>query len=111
VSHSRIHEDAQGGGSDESRKGKRSGKKENQSSTMAIPVMEKTTLGDIEELAALKEKLDNQKVAAFKKEAKAKANKEEEAKVAEAEVKDEPKIATEAEETVENKTEETKSEE
>ena len=77
VSHSRIHEDAQGGGSDESRKGKRSGKKENQSSTMAIPVMEKTTLGDIEELAALKEKLDNQKVAAFKKEAKAKANKEE----------------------------------
>ena len=100
VSHSRIHEDAQGGGSDESRKGKRSGKKENQSSTLVIPVMEKTTLGDIEELAALKEKLDNQKVAAFKKEAKAKA-KAEEAK-AETEI---------AEETVENKTEETKSEE
>ncbi len=100
VSHSRIHEDAQGGGSDETRKGKRSGKKENQSSTLAIPVMEKTTLGDIEELAALKEKLDNQKVAAFKKEAKAKA-KAEEAK-AETEI---------AEETVEDKTEETKSEE
>lgn len=112
VSHSRIHEDAQGGGSNESRKGKRSGKKENQSSTMVIPVIEKTTLGDIEELAALKEKLDNQKVAAFKKEAKAKAK--EESKVAEAEAKNEPKIATEAEEaeeTVENKTEETKSEE
>ncbi len=110
VSHSRIHEDAQGGGSDESRKGKRSGKKENQSSTAAIPVMEKTTLGDIEELAALKEKLDNQKVAAFKKEAKAK--KEEESKAAaEAEVKGEPKTTTESEETVDNKTEEAKSEE
>ncbi|HMM16621.1 MAG TPA: 30S ribosomal protein S1 [Petrimonas sp.] len=110
VSHSRIHEDAQGGGSDESRKSKRSGKKENQSSTMAIPVMEKTTLGDIEELAALKERLDNQKVAAFKKEAKAKA-KEEESKVAETEAKDESKMATEAEDSAENKTEETKSEE
>ena len=105
VSHSRIHEDAQGGGSDESRKGKRSGKKDNQSSTVAIPVMEKTTLGDIEELAALKEKLDNQKAAAFKKEAKAKA-KEEKSKAAEAEVKNEPKTATETEEAVENKTEE-----
>lgn len=102
VSHSRIHEDAQGGGSDESRKGKRSGKKENQSSTLVIPVMEKTTLGDIEELAALKEKLDNQKVAAFKKEAKAKAKAEEAKAEAETEI---------AEETVENKTEETKSEE
>jgi small subunit ribosomal protein S1 len=54
---------------------------------MAIPVMEKTTLGDIEELAALKEKLDNQKVAAFKKEASAKAK---------AEVEEEPKTAAEA---------------
>ncbi len=32
--------------------------------------MEKTTLGDIEELAALKEKLDNQKLEALNKKAK-----------------------------------------
>jgi small subunit ribosomal protein S1 len=99
VSHSRIHEDAQGGG-DESRKGKRSGKKEGSSSAMAMPVMEKTTLGDIEELAALKEKLDNQKVAAFKKEASEKA------KAAELEAQ-----KAETDESAENKTEETTSEE
>ena len=126
VSHSRIHEDAQGG--DESRRGgKRQGKKESQPSAMVTPVMEKTTLGDIEELAALKEKLDNQKVAAFKKEAKAKAKKEE-AAAAEteeaviAEVKEEPvteakateevKVDTPAEEpAAEAKAEEAKSEE
>ncbi|WP_436414373.1 30S ribosomal protein S1 [Petrimonas sp.] len=126
VSHSRIHEDAQGG--DESRRGgKRQGKKESQPSAMVTPVMEKTTLGDIEELAALKEKLDNQKVAAFKKEAKAKAKKEE-AATAEteeaviAEVKEEPvteanateeaKVETPAEEpAAEAKAEEAKSEE
>ncbi|MDD3560304.1 30S ribosomal protein S1 [Petrimonas mucosa] len=99
VSHSRIHEDAQGGGA-ESRKGKRSGKKEGSSSAMAMPVMEKTTLGDIEELAALKEKLDNQKVAAFKKEASEKA------KAAELEAQ-----KAETDESAENKTEETTSEE
>ena len=82
VSHSRIHEDNSG---DDSRRrgGKRTGKKEggNDTATTAIPVMEKTTLGDIEELAALKEKLDNQKVEAFKK---AKAEVKEEAPEAEA---------------------------
>ncbi len=68
VSHSRIHEDLSG--DDSRRKGKRGGKKEGGNETVsAIPAMEKTTLGDIEELAALKEKLDNQKVEAFKKEA------------------------------------------
>ena len=68
VSHSRIHED--NSGDDTRRRGKRGGKKEGGNETVsAIPAMEKTTLGDIEELAALKEKLDNQKVEAFKKEA------------------------------------------
>ena len=79
VSHSRIHEDITG--DDSRRKGKRGGKKEGGNETqVAIPAMEKTTLGDIGELAALKEKLDNQKVEAFKKEA---------AKSAEAEAKEE----------------------
>lgn len=68
VSHSRIHEDITG--EDSRRKGKRAGRKERGNETQAtIPSMEKTTLGDIEELAALKEKLDNQKVESFKKEA------------------------------------------
>ncbi len=73
VSHSRIHEEARGG-SDDNRKGKRSGGKrgESQNAAATLAPMEKTTLGDIEELAALKEKFDSQK--APKKE---KANKEE----------------------------------
>ena len=97
VSHSRIHEDISG--DDSRRKGKRTGKKEGGNEVAAaIPVMEKTTLGDIEELAALKEKLDNQKVEAFKKEA-AKAEAKTEAK---AEVKEEE--APKAGETKETKT-------
>lgn len=102
VSHSRIHEDAQGGGDEGKRSGKRQGKKDSQPSAMITPVMEKTTLGDIEELAALKEKLDNQKAAAFKKEAKAKAKKEE----AKAEVKKKTKAVEEK--VVEEKVEEVK---
>jgi small subunit ribosomal protein S1 len=102
VSHSRIHEDAQGGGDEGKRSGKRQGKKDSQPSAMITPVMEKTTLGDIEELAALKEKLDNQKAAAFKKEAKAKAKKEE----AKAEVKKKTKAVEEK--AVEEKVEEVK---
>ena len=72
VSHSRIHED---GTSDDSRKkGRRTSKKDGiLEAAVATPTMEKTTLGDIEELAALKEKLDNQKVEAFKKESEKKA--------------------------------------
>ena len=80
VSHSRIHEDLSG--DDSRRRGKRGGRKEGGNETVAaMPAVEKTTLGDIEELAALKEKLDNQKVEAFKKgaaktEAKAEAQTE-----------------------------------
>ena len=74
VSHSRIHEDNT---SDDSRKkGKRTSKKDGApEAAAATPSMEKTTLGDIEELAALKEKLDSQKVEAFKKESEKKAEK------------------------------------
>lgn len=98
VSHSRIHEDAQGG-TDEPRKGKRSGKKESQPSLLTVSTVEKTTLGDIEELAALKEKLDK-KAASAKKEAKKASPKAE---------KEEVKPETDAEakpETEEPKTEE-----
>ena len=74
VSHSRIHEDLSG---DDSRKrGRRSTKKDSGVETAAAaPSAERTTLGDIEELAALKEKLDHQKVEAFKKDSKKKADK------------------------------------
>ncbi|MGL5771568.1 MAG: S1 RNA-binding domain-containing protein, partial [Bacteroidales bacterium] len=56
VSHSRIHEDANKTEKNEEKKAARKAapKKE---STVAQPAMEKTTLGDIEELAALKDKL------------------------------------------------------
>ncbi len=70
VSHSRIHEDL----ADDSRKkgNKRSGgrKESGSEAAAAIPAMEKTTLGDIEELAALKEKLDSQKIEALNKKVK-----------------------------------------
>ena len=56
VSHSRIHEDATRTEKNEEKKAARKAapKKE---SAVAQPAMEKTTLGDIEELAALKDKL------------------------------------------------------
>lgn len=74
VSHSRTFEE----GVEESKKSKRAaGKKEEEVAADATAQMEKTTLGDIEELAALKEKLDNQKVQAFK-ESKAEEAKTEE---------------------------------
>jgi|BioPla2DNA2_1021312.scaffolds.fasta_scaffold08215_5 small subunit ribosomal protein S1 len=82
VSHSRIHEDASG--EETRRRGRRGGKKETSTEVAAaMPVIEKATLGDIEELAALKEKLDNQKLKALKKKAEQEA-KEAEAKQAEA---------------------------
>ena len=59
LSHSRIFEDEQKGAKATSEKkasSKRGGKKEEESGMVTGPV-EKTTLGDIEELAALKEKL------------------------------------------------------
>lgn len=80
VSHSRIHED--GSGDDSKRKGRRTSKKDGvQEVAAAATSVEKTTLGDIEELAALKEKLDHQKVEAFKKESKKKAEKEADSEV------------------------------
>jgi small subunit ribosomal protein S1 len=93
VSHSRIHEDLSG--DDSRRRGKRGGRKEGGNETVAaMPAVEKTTLGDIEELAALKEKLDNQKVEAFKKGA-AKTEAKAEAKT-EAKAEDKTEVKAEA---------------
>ena len=103
VSHSRIHEDSTG--DDSRKKGKRTGKKDGAIEAASTTTLtEKTTLGDIEELAALKEKLDNQKVEAFKKEAEKKADEKEadaEAVIEEVETKVEPIVESEtvAEET------------
>jgi len=98
VSHSRIHEDITG--EDSRRKGKRSGKKEGgNESPAAIPAMEKTTLGDIGELAALKEKFDNQKVEAFKKEAAKTTDVKTEAPVVEAEPETKEEVVSKAAET------------
>jgi small subunit ribosomal protein S1 len=112
VSHSRIHEDM---ANDSRKKGgnKRTGRKEGGNETAAaIPAMEKTTLGDIEELAALKEKLDSQKIEALNKKMKqeeaakeAKAAEAAEVKATEAEAAE--AIETEAKAT-ETKTAETK---
>jgi len=108
VSHSRIHEDITG--EDSRRKGKRGGKKEGGNETQtAIPAMEKTTLGDIGELAALKEKLDNQKVEAFKKEAAKTAEVKTEAPEAEAKSETKKEVVSKAAET--EVTEEVKTEE
>lgn len=109
VSHSRIFEDKV---SEEARKkGKRTSKKEGGIENIAAtPAIERTTLGDIEELAALKEKLDNQKVEAFKKESMKKAEIEAESVTEEVdtEIVEENAVATE-DANVEVK-EETKSE-
>ena len=97
VSHSRIHEDSTG--DDSRKKGKRTGKKDGAiEAASTTSTTEKTTLGDIEELAALKEKLDNQKVEAFKKEAEKKADEKEadaEAVIEEVETKIEPMVESE----------------
>ena len=101
VSHSRIHEDL----ADDSRKksNKRSGgrKESGSEAAAAIPAMEKTTLGDIEELAALKEKLDSQKIEALNKKVKqeeaAKETKATEAKAEEVKTEVE-EVGTETEE-------------
>jgi small subunit ribosomal protein S1 len=77
VSHSRTYEDASAVPVVEEPKKKpvrRTAKKE-ETAELATPVMEKTTLGDIGELAALKEKLESQKTP--KKTTRAKAKKEE----------------------------------
>jgi len=54
LSHSRIYEDEQKAARKENESKPKSPKKE----TMLIPAIEKTTLGDIEELVALKEKME-----------------------------------------------------
>lgn len=108
VSHSRIHEDQSKAGAESKRKTKRSGKKEDaQEVATSAVAMEKTTLGDIEELAALKEKLNSQKVEEFKKKAEAKADDKDE-KVetpkeskAEVETKEATETTAPKEETVE----------
>ncbi len=92
VSHSRIHEDA--AGEEPRRRGRRGSRKESSAEVTApMPVIERTTLGDIEELAALKEKLDNQKLKELKKKAEKEAK---EAEVKEAEAKTE-EVTKEAE--------------
>lgn len=57
LSHSRIFEDEQRGGAKEEKKTAKRAKKEDNTVSTGSIVMEKTTLGDIEELAALKDKL------------------------------------------------------
>ena len=117
VSHSRTHEE---GEAEEGKKkgGKRGGKKDDVAEVAATPVMEKTTLGDIEELAALKEKLVQKAVekaeakekADAKKEA-AKAEEKEAAKeAAKAEVKEEKAPKAKAKKTEAKKEEEVKPE-
>ena len=54
LSHSRIYEDEQKAGKKDSGGKSKSGKKE----VLLVPSIEKTTLGDIEELVALKEKME-----------------------------------------------------
>ena len=103
VSHSRTFEDDQTDGqkSGDSKKkatGRRSPRKKDDAGVGApSPAVEKSTLGDIEELAALKEKLDNKKLSDAKAvldKKEADAEKAEEAKKAEA------LEATEADETL-----------
>ena len=59
LSHSRIFEDEAKAEKAEARKAKRAPRKQEEASVLSTPV-EKTTLGDIEALAALKEKLSGQ---------------------------------------------------
>lgn len=58
LSHSRIHEDEQKSAKDGEKRASKRTKKEEESATLTTGSAEKTTLGDIEELAALKEKLE-----------------------------------------------------
>lgn len=101
VSHSRIHEDLADDSRKKSNNKRAGGRKEGGSEVAAaIPAMERTTLGDIEELAALKEKLDSQKIEALNKKVK-QEEAAKEAKVAEAKVEEVKTKAAEVTETVE----------
>lgn len=77
VSHSRVYEDAQGTTSSESKRS--GGRKREEQPAATMPSLEKSTLGDIEELAALKEQLNQKAIDSL--------NKKEEAKAADAEAK------------------------
>jgi small subunit ribosomal protein S1 len=94
VSHSRTFEDEQNEKNAANRKAKRQSKK-NETEVSSSPALEKTTLGDIEELAALKEKLDNQATAKKAKENKKAA--EEKANATEIESEVEPTVDVETE--------------
>jgi small subunit ribosomal protein S1 len=64
VSHSRVFEDEQNAKREaekSSAKSSRGSKKDKENEAAPVPQMEKTTLGDIEELAALKEKMEGEK--------------------------------------------------
>ncbi len=116
VSHTRVSEDEQTEKTDSSKRKPRRSSKKGDSETTSSPIIEKTTFGDIEELAALKEKLENQKAATkkgAKKKAKAKEEKAEETIAVEdekaekevSEVKDNEKEVKQTETEVEMKTE------
>ena len=60
-----MFEDAQGGSSDDSKKSARRTKRDDQPAA-SMPAVEKSTLGDIEELAALKEQLNQKAIDALK---------------------------------------------
>ena len=129
VSHSRTYEDdqAEGQKSKDSKPSSRRAPRKKEDTPVAAPSApaEKSTLGDIEELAALKEKLDSKKIseakaALDKREAKKEAEQEEAPVVEEAttekiveetkDAEDAKKVTTAAEKEVDN-SEETKEEE
>ena len=96
VSHSRTFEDEQNEKNAANRKAKRQTKK-NETEVNSAPALEKTTLGDIEELAALKEKLDNQATAKKAKENKKAAEEKANATEIESEVEPTADVETENE--------------
>ena len=129
VSHSRTYEDdqAEGQKSKDSKPSSRRAPRKKEDTPVAAPSApaEKSTLGDIEELAALKEKLDSKKIseakaALDKREAKKEAEQEEATVVEEAttekiveetkDAEDAKKVTAAAEKEVDN-SEETKEEE
>ena len=116
VSHTRVSEDEQTEKTESSKRKPRRSSKKGDSETASSPIIEKTTFGDIEELAALKEKLENQKATTkkgAKKKAKAKEEKaegtiavaDEKAEKEVSEVKDNEKEVKQTETEVEMKTE------
>ena len=93
LSHSRIHEDVKRAEKGEStataveaptKKAAPKRAKKEEATVSSTPAAEKTTLGDIQSLSDLKDKMDQAAEKAAKKEKKAKAAAEEEAPVAEA---------------------------